>query len=175
MRYDAPWLKGLLASGSIVQGGDWDLALRYAADLKPIRTRIAAAAAYAESKDDLNFKQFNGSISALNGLGISLTIAAGKQVFDDSDISDALTYYGKLGYQFKPFSFGRTAFSIDYGRTDDLAADGDEFDTWGVFMVQRVDKIATDLYLGYRNHELDRPGRSIEDIDVGVAGARVRF
>ena len=64
---------------------------------------------------------------------------------------------------------------VDYGRTDDLAADGDEFETWGLFLVQHIDKIATELYVGYRNHELDRPGVSIDDIDVGVAGARIKF
>ena len=39
----------------------------------------------------------------------------------------------------------------------------------------RLDKIATELYFGYRNHELDRSGASIDDIRVVVAGLRVKF
>ena len=175
LRYDAPGFRGLQASGSLIQGGAWDVALRYAVDLKPIDTRIAAAAAYADGGGEFGYNQYNGSMSALHASGISLTLAAGKRDFDDGNSKNAVTYYGKLGYQFEPFDFGRTAFSIDYGRSADLAAEGDEFESWGLFMVQRVDKIATELYVGYRNHDLDRPGRSIEDIDVGVAGARIKF
>ncbi len=88
---------------------------------------------------------------------------------------DPFTYYVKGGYQFQPFTFGKTALAVDYGLTDDLAADGDEFTTWGIFGVQKIDKIATELYFGYRNHGLDRPGVSVDDIDVIVGGARVKF
>ena len=88
---------------------------------------------------------------------------------------DPFTYYVKGGYQFQPFAFGKTALAVNYGITDDLAADGDEFATWGIFAVQNVDKIATELYFGFRSHELDRAGVPIDDINVGVFGARVKF
>ncbi len=84
---------------------------------------------------------------------------------------DPMFFYGKLGYLFQPFSIGKTALAVDYGMTDDLAAVGDEFATWGVFAVQNIDRVSTELYVGLRSHQLDRTGVSVDDI----AGARVKF
>ena len=79
------------------------------------------------------------------------------------------------GYRFSPFPIGTTALSLDYGFADDLAAAGDEFESWGAFVVQNIDKIATELYFGYRIHELDRPGVAIDDINTAMFGARLKF
>ena len=47
--------------------------------------------------------------------------------------------------------------------------------TIGAFVVQRVDKLGTELYAGYRHHSLDRPAVSVDDIQVATAGARIKF
>ncbi len=65
--------------------------------------------------------------------------------------------------------------ALDYTAVDDLNRPGDEFTSYGAFLVQNFDPIATEVYLGIRNHELDRPGASFEDILAILAGARVKF
>ncbi len=52
---------------------------------------------------------------------------------------------------------------------------GDEATTYGIFAVQRYDKIGADLYLGARNHELDRPSSNFDDVVAVLVGAKVRF
>ena len=176
VRYDTPTIAGFKGSTSFIQEDAWDVALRYSAEYEAIGTKVTAAIAYAHGAQRFDLNQVNGSVSALHSSGLSLTFAAGEQDLDARVAGDnPVTYYIKGGYQFKPFSIGKTYLSADYGTTDDLAAVGDEFGTWGVFGVQKIDKIATELYFGYRNHELDRPGISVDDINVVAAGVRVKF
>ncbi len=53
--------------------------------------------------------------------------------------------------------------------------DGDEFTSYGAFVVQNFDKIGTEFYIGTRNHELDRPGENFDDVFTVLTGARVKF
>ncbi len=53
--------------------------------------------------------------------------------------------------------------------------DGDEFTSYGGFLVQNFDKIGTEFYIGARNHELDRPGEDFDDVFTVLTGARVKF
>jgi hypothetical protein len=176
VRYDTPTIAGFKGSTSFIQGDAWDAALRYSAEYEAIGTKITAAIAYAGGGQRFDFNQVNGSVSALHSSGLSLTFAAGTQDLDNRvSGDDPASYYIKGGYQFKPISIGKTYLSADYATIDDLAAVGDEANSWGAFVVQKIDKIATELYFGYRNHELDRSGASNDDIRVVVAGLRVKF
>jgi hypothetical protein len=56
-----------------------------------------------------------------------------------------------------------------------LAADGDEATSYGAFLVQNLEPVATQLYLGVRNHALDRPGGDFDDLFAILTGARVKF
>ena len=47
--------------------------------------------------------------------------------------------------------------------------------TYGVFAVRRYDKIGAELYLGARNHELDRSGSNFDDVMAVIIGGKVRF
>ena len=84
-------------------------------------------------------------------------------------------YYGKLGYQRKFFSIGTTAMSVDYGRNDDVEQDGDEANTVGFQFVQNIDQWATEYFLGYRYHNLDRDNTDFKDINALMTGLRVKF
>ena len=60
--------------------------------------------------------------------------------------------------------------------TDDIAAVDDEFTSYGAYLVQIIDRAGTDIYLGIRNHQLDRTGAvAFDDILAFMAGARVKF
>ena len=175
LRYDTPDFYGFVASGSVVSGDAADVALRYSAKLGDFK--LAAAAAYSDpagtsdSTDDI----LSGSISVLHGSGFSLTFAAGNQDHKASGRDDGTLYYGKLGYQRKFFSLGTTAMSVDYGRNEDVEQDSDEADTAGFQFVQNIDQWATEYYLGYRYHSLDRDNTDFDDINAVMTGLRVRF
>jgi hypothetical protein len=58
--------------------------------------------------------------------------------------------------------FGSTSVAVDYTAADDLNQDGDEFQSYGVFLVQQFDKIGSEFHLGARNHELDQAGTDFD-------------
>jgi hypothetical protein len=175
LRYDTPNFYGFFASGSVVSGDAADLALFYSAKLGDFK--LAAAAAYSDpagtsnSVDDI----IDGSISVLHSSGFSLTFAGGTRDYKVSGRDDGTFYYGKLGYQRKFFSLGTTAMSVDYGRNDDVEQDGDEANTVGFQFVQNIDQWATEYYLGYRYHNLDRDNTDFKDINALMTGLRVKF
>jgi len=176
VRYDTPKFHGLQASSSFSQGDMWDVALRYAGEFEAIDTKVAAAVAYADGAQRFDFDQVDGSFSALHGSGINLTVAAGTRDLDARDgDDDPISWYVKLGYQRQFFDLGKTALLVDYGAADDVQLVGDDFRTWGVGGVQNLDRIATELYLLYRNHDLDRPDTPTDDINVIFGGGRVKF
>ena len=175
LRYDTPDFYGFVASGSVISGDAADVALRYSAKLGDFK--LAAAAGYADpagtsdSDDDI----LAGSISVLHGSGFSLTFAAGNQNHKASGRDDGTLYYGKFGFQRKFFSIGTTAMSVDYGRNDDLDQNGDEASTVGFQFAQNIDQWATEYYLGYRYHNLDRDNTDFKDINALMTGLRVKF
>jgi len=79
------------------------------------------------------------------------------------------------------FSFGKTAFSVEYGEDFDLSANGDEGQVFGVSMVQYVDKWGMELFATYRHFIVDEGtnaafvAQDVGDADLFFAGTRVKF
>ena len=171
LRYDTPNFGGFVVSASSVESDEWDGAVRFAGDIGGVRT--AAAVAYADSN---TLKQLNGSASVLLPSGLNFTAAAGTRDLDAAGRDDPFFYYVKVGQQLDVFDIGRTALAVDFAQADDVIADGDEFTSYGAFIVQNLDPVATELYLGVRNHELDAgTGPDPDDIIAVLAGARIKF
>lgn len=175
IRYDTPSFSGFKGSVSAIEGGAADVAIRFAGEISGTKVVAAAAFANANSKDANDFTQYNGSVSVLTPIGISVTAAAGTRDLDRVSGDDPIFYYGKLGYTFDVVEFGATSVSIDYAVVDDLEQEGDEARSYGIFAVQRYDKIGVDFYIGARNHELDRPSSNFDDVVAVLVGAKVRF
>ncbi len=171
VRYDTPTWNGFQLSTSHIAGGAWDVADRFSGKL--LDSKLEAAIAYwSRSGSD----GINGSVSALHASGVNLTLAAGSRDIDAAGRLNSTFWYIKAGYLAELFEgIGRTGFSVDYFSGEDQAANGDEGMSFGASMVQLIDKIATELYLGARVYELDRLGRSFDDIIAVQAGARVKF
>ena len=174
IRYDTPTFAGFKASASYVDSDAGDFALRYSGNFAQVGTKVAAAIAYADSGDRFDDDQVNGSLSALHDSGLNLTFGAGSRDVVDST-RNPYFYYVKLGYLFQPFKIGKTALAVDYAESEDITNDNDEFISVGVFAVQNVDKLGLEIYAGYRHHSLDRPGVSVDDINVETFGARLKF
>jgi len=192
VRYDTPSFGGFMLSASATEGDAWDLAATYKGEFGG--SKVAAAIAYADGNDRFSWdNQVSGSLSFMHSSGFSLTLAGGKQDSDDDENEglfdetgffgddDPTFYYAKLGYQMKS-SIGATTFTVDYGNVQDLVRDSvtggtlnDEAEGYGIFLIQKIKKVSTELYLGYRQFSLDRPGVDVEDIGIVVGGARVKF
>lgn len=112
----------------------------------------------------------------LHNGGFNMTAAAGKGDDSDSTRDAQKFWYGKLGYIAEDlFRFGASHVSVDYGQYDNIAANNDEGTTFGIQFVQSIGAWGTDLYAGYRRYDLERAGATFDEIDVMLAGARVKF
>jgi hypothetical protein len=171
LRYDTPRLAGFTLSADTAADQRWSTALRWAGKLQGLSA--AAAVGYADPGGNRDWV-VNGSASVLHeATGVSLTVAASRR--DNANRDDGRYLYGKLGWQQDFFSFGRTHMSVDFGRNDDVAVEGDEASSVGLFAVQNITDLGFELYGGYRIHSLDRDGADFDDIHTFTLGTRVRF
>lgn len=187
IRYDTPSWRGFSFAASAVDGGAWDMALRYAGQTGRVRLIAALAYADATSRDNplpavtaLDSRQISGSLSLLvRPLGLSVTVAAGTRDVDYMDSNgadlDPGLWYGKLGWQGRLVEFGATALSLDFAQNRSLSFDGDVARAYGFQAVQHIDRIGTDLYFGFRHQTLDRRGAQFEPLNAFMSGMRVRF
>jgi len=173
--YRTPNILGFSAKTSWISGGASDIALGYAAKLGPVA--VAAAGAYASfgSISQTVDTQINGSASAFHETGLNLTVAAGSQDLKNTTRNDATFWYGKIGYRQNFFDIGETGIAVDWGRNNNVAANDDQADSYGLLGVQDFKKWGSEYYLGFRNYKLDRPGTDFNDIQSVMSGVRVKF
>ncbi len=171
VRYDTPVFRGFRLVGSFGTKGDSDvkeLALWYSGKLGAFG-QLAGALGYSQrdvaAGDD---EIIGGSISWLHTSGFNLTL--GRTERDDPAAGrDKEFRYVKLGYK-----AGRHAVSVDFGRGEDQAAAGDEADFFGIGYVYTPVAWA-EIYALLKQHQLDRPGASFDDIHVAMIGSRIKF
>ena len=72
-------------------------------------------------------------------------------------------------------TLGNTALSVDYFDGADQSANRDDSQSYGAFIVQNFDRIATEFYIGGRVYDLDRPGVRFQNIVAVLSGARIKF
>jgi cell division protein FtsB len=172
-RYDTPTFWGFHLAGSVVDDQRADGSVWWSG--QGYGFKAAAAAAVAEPNTNNASLQYDGSFSILHeGTGLNLTASAG--LLDKDSEGDATNLYAKLGWLANFFSVGQTGFGVDYTRSLNLPTGRDEGYSVGVAAVQQFENFGTELYLGYRLYSLDRDvERSVEDMNVGTVGARVKF
>ncbi|MBW2511041.1 MAG: porin [Deltaproteobacteria bacterium] len=181
LRYDTPNFHGFGLSGSVISDRRWDTALRWGGDGYGLKAAAAAAVAYINEDEDPGKGlpnadyQYDGSFSVLHeATGLNVTFSAGTKDADNQ--TDPYNLWGKIGWLTSLNSFGKTAFGLDYGHSENIAADDYEGDTFGVAVVQNFDDWATQVYFQYRNFSLDTDDDpNVSDINVGSIGARVKF
>lgn len=173
VRYDTPNFYGFYLAGSVVSDQRSDAAVFWGG--QGFGFKAAGAAAVSDPNQDDTDLRYNGSFSLLHdATGLNLTLSAGMLDRDNQD--DAANLYAKLGWIARFWDLGPTAFGVDYTRSMDLPEENDEGYSVGAAIVQSLDKFGTELYLQYRLYSLDRDsGPSVEDINVGTVGARIKF
>ena len=173
VRYDTPTYYGFHLSAAAVSDQRYDTALWWGGQGYGFKA-IGAAGLADPNKDDTGL-QYDGSFSLLHeDTGLNLTLSAGLQERDNQ--SDAGNLYGKLGWLTRFFSFGQTAFGVDYTRTRNQPTENDDGYSIGAAAVQFFEDYGTDIYLLYRLYSLDRDVEpEVHDINVVSIGARVKF
>jgi len=171
LRYDSPRVAGFTLSADTAADQRWSTALRWAGAGHGIRA--AAAVAYADPGGARDWVAVGSGSLLHEATGLSLTLSAGAR--DNAGRDNGSNLYAKLGWQADVFTFGRTFTSIDVTRNDDVAVEGDEATSIGLFAVQDIRGWGIELYGGYRWHELDRKGADFDDIHTFSLGSRVRF
>lgn len=202
VRYESPKFVGfqLIGSHGVEPGSDdesIDVALRYGG--KFWDTKVEAAVGYANgdqsragSTVDQNY--VGGSVGLLHEpTGLNVHYSQGKVAFtgNNDNTPGPSFWYVKGGWQGKIWSMGKTAVSIDYGQyvDDDGIAVGGRHDNfgqaYGIGLVQKIDKAATELYAGVRRYELDvnagatdptgAPITGLDPVLAAMIGARVKF
>ena len=173
LRYDTPTFSGFHLAGSLVSDQRYDGSLWWGG--QGYGFKAAGAVAFADPNQDDTDLQYSGSFSLLHeDTGLNLTLSAGLRERDDQ--GDEENWYAKVGWLTTFFSFGETGFGVDYTRSLNLPTGKDDGYSVGAAAVQHFDKYGTEFYLQYRHHSLDRDAEpSVQDINVGTVGARVKF
>jgi hypothetical protein len=174
LRYDTPTFAGFGLAASHGNGDRSAIALRYGGDIGGVKVKAAVGYTGQGLNSGTHDERYNGSASILFPFGLSLTGGAAHRAARATSV-DGDWWYGKIGYKFKGFELGETRLYADYSRNDDIQADNDEATYIGVGVVQIVEPLGAEVYLNYRNFDLDRPGTATDDVDTVSVGMRVSF
>ncbi len=172
IRYDTPKFQGAYASASYGADQKWGVAGRWAGLGHGLRA-AAGIGVQDPSKAGVDVV-YAGSASVLHdATGLSLTYGTAWQQQDEGT---GQLQYIKAGWQRNFFSFGKTAFSIDFGYDKDAPGDGDDGKTIGLVALQSITDYGTDLFAGFRSYDFDDgDGPGTSTIYVATAGTRVKF
>ena len=181
LRYDSPMFYGFTLAGSLVTEQRSDIALYWGGEGYGFQG--SGAFAVANTKGSATYPtlpdarlQYDGSFSLLHKqTGLNITVSG--SLLERTAAGDRTNLYTKLGWIANFSRLGYTAFGVDYTRTDNGYANGDKATSVGFAIVQAFEQYATELYLQYRLHALERSlGLApVEDINVGTVGVRVKF
>lgn len=178
LRYDTPSMNGFSASASY-KANHWDLGVNYDGDFDTVE--FTAALGYARAQKE---KHFMGSASLLHkDTGLSLTLAGSKNALDENHYSG--TYAGRtddprasylgLGWTTSIWNCGHTNFGAGYFHGKNAAANKDKAKGWGLGVVQNLDKLSTDAYVGWHNYDLKKTGTDYDKINAVMVGFNFTF
>jgi predicted porin len=168
LRYDSPRFGPVHGAISVEENEQWTMRLN--ADGSMSGARWAIGGGYREGDNALGFSQWGINAALGFSQGTSLKVTYSERDFQAAGRTSADNLYLKLAH-----SWGNNSIGIDYVQTDDMAQANDDYTGWGVGFVHSIPGPRVQLFAGYRNHDLDRPGTGLQDIDQFNVGARVQF
>ena len=173
IRYDSPTIAGAKLSTSWVDGDEWDVAARYGRQFDGYE--VALTTSYWDASPTAQKSGFGLSGSLKAPFGTSFTGSYSNEDIEAAGRDDEKFWYVKLGHDFQLTDIGGTSVSVDYAATENQSASNRDGTFYGVAAVQRVDKLATELYATMGMYEADIPAVQTEDITIGGFGALVKF
>lgn len=186
LRWDSPEIKfGILGSlkfvGSIGQedvdknvtfnDALQDMGLFYRNSIGQFAMAGSAGVSIAEVPNLGQSPQFAGSFSILHHpTGLNATFAGGHR-----DAGGSYGYF-KLGVRRDFFGIGESAFAVDYYEGQSTISAGTYSRSIGLGLVQNVEKLNLDFFLGFRRHRYSGTGFvDHRDIDSAMFGVRWKF
>lgn len=198
VRWVSPTFAGFSVSAAWMGNAEdsWDVALRYAGELGDFR--LAAGIGYRKEQSALaafapvgtDVETITGSASLMH-VPSGLFASAGAGKVDGVPTSGTLVsvpivdlsipfwfvdpkmVHVQAGIERNFFGWGNTTLFGEWAQFESsILGNHYELDFWGLGVVQSIDNAAMDLYLGYRNYDLD-----VEDVNATtvVGGAIIRF
>jgi hypothetical protein len=214
VRYDTPVFYGVTLSASHATRDVSEYAVRYAGEWW--NTKVVGAFGYANVPYSAypsgsgtqtvrkGTRQYGGSAFLLFPIGFSVGGSGAAKVYGDPGRKTGTLWTVKAGYQHKFFDWGNTCFAVTYGEgqalydgtsttnpsrytpTTFLEDNSEKIKVYGAYVVQNIDKAATEIFAGVQNHELRRNpygqmpfiqanGYGFKRILALIFGARVKF
>lgn len=194
VRYNSPAFHGLTLHTShtyINKNDAWDVAVKYAGSYQQVKLAAQVAyvhhLAYSILSTSAKYHQVNGSLGLLFPIGISLMVGNVQRYWKRSGVGQGAVYFGKIGYQRQFFEAGITAFAVESGWyhrmiydpiNDSTVRQGYKGNTYGISLVQFLDRVATEVYVGARLYRLKGPDSAApryKNIKAVMTGVRVKF
>ena len=215
IRCDTPNYHGFVLSISHATRDLTEYAVRYAAEWSKTQVVAALGYANVPFSQYLSNtgtrtvrkgrQEYGGSAAVLFPVGISVGGSFATKVYGDPGRRNGVVWTTKLGYQhlFMP-TVGNTCFAVTYGQgralfdntTTPLPStytsttfsedNSEKIRIYGAYLVQSLDRVATDVFIGLQYHRLSRTpygqsaliqqqGYGFKRILASIVGARVRF
>ena len=195
IRYDSPTIAGFTVRASWGEDDEWGVTGDYTGTWGDFTAR--GVASYSETTDSGLGAPPSGSLNYLqlaaylehNPTGIWGNFQWGHMDGDNLGNPAILTnfrendvYYAKGGIKLKLTALGLTTPYGEYMKANDGIYDnagnfvpGGDLTAWGGGVVQNIDAAAMQVWLRYRQLEIDLPGVSTEPYEEVVAGAFIAF
>jgi len=181
VRYDSPMFGPVQGSVSYGQDDQWAAAVTLGGDYGDWSgwtvgdfTLLAAASAYSTDDDNVDYAYAASGSFLHNPTGLSLTLSTGGYKLDEGD--DPSNIYAKVSWDTSFWPLGPTGFGVDYTHGQNVSSDGADGQSYGVALVQRIERYGIDLYSQLRWYELDDGADpDLKNIVVGTFGTKFTF
>ena len=152
---------------------DPDIGLRYS--LRNDSFDTAVEVTWGQSHRNPQSDRVSGLISLQHQSGVNVTLAAGADESEGAEYSEHSSWNLKFGYLSRLWDIGNTAIAFDYGQSGGIQPESELTTGFGAQVVQDLDDIGAELYLGAWNYDVARPGFVGESVFTTLAGARIKF
>lgn len=197
VRYDSPKFGAFIISTSIgkypssdsitkapIKKHCADVALTYEDTVGEFKLKGAAAIIKHSKDNNIQSKTgYDGSFAILHtNTGLNAAVSLGEQRNQIDPTTQTITNsknrkfsYIQIGKQTDLITYGKTNFAVDYWSTNNSASDYDKARACSIGVVQKLDKLKTELYFGIRNYKYEKPGQKYDRILAALLGFRISF
>lgn len=186
VRYDSPTIAGFQVQASWGEDDEWGVTGYYTGTWGDFS--VKGVASYSETTDSNLGAPPKGSLEYTQLAAYAEHVPTGLWAnvqwghmegtgFEDNDV-----YYTKAGIKLKLTPIGVTRPYGEYLRATDGVYDlagnfmpGAKETFWGAGVVQDIDAAAMQVWLRYRDHEMDIPGVDTENLWTVVGGALIAY